>query len=92
MDYQRLQVTYNNGITHVMLNYPQKLNAFDIKMFNELKHISKRLKHCKTTKVVIISGANGNFSSGLDFSDFMKNKHAILKLLFKVFKRMPNLA
>ncbi len=60
------------NIFELLLNRPEKLNAFTWDSFLTLPAAVKELEE-KKAKVVILKGEGGNFSSGLDFKDFFTN-------------------
>ncbi len=55
-----------NKIANVRLSNPGRANSMDLDMFNELVIIGDRIARRKDCRAVIITGENGNFSSGLD--------------------------
>ncbi len=92
MDYQRIKVTRDEHVVTVRLNRADKLNGVDMIMFNELIHVSKALRNDRTLRAVILTGSEGNFSSGLDFKSMMKNKSFAARLLFKWLPGQSNRA
>jgi enoyl-CoA hydratase/carnithine racemase len=55
-----------NHIAEVTLNRPDKVNAMNWDVFDGLAAMGERLKTEKGLRAVILSGAGGNFSSGID--------------------------
>ncbi|CAH1397727.1 unnamed protein product [Nezara viridula] len=55
-------------VYHVELNRPEKLNAFNHRMFTELTHCFKALHKDEDCRVVLISAAGRLFTAGLDLS------------------------
>ncbi|OAN11464.1 enoyl-CoA hydratase [Photobacterium jeanii] len=92
MEWTRLRVEENSGIVTVELHRPDKLNALDITMFEELDKISSALKKRRDIRAVILKGAGGNFSSGLDIKSMATAKSSMLKLLAKWLPGNANLA
>ncbi|OCH05332.1 crotonase/enoyl-CoA hydratase family protein [Aliivibrio fischeri] len=92
MNYHHIQVEQQNGIMIVRLHRPKKLNAVNYPMFDELIHISCQIKQDRTIRSVILTGSEGNFSSGLDFTSIMKQKSHAMKLLFKLWPGNANKA
>lgn len=78
-----VQVTIENGIAYVQLNRPEKYNAINYLMFSELDKAIKRIKSNSRIRLVILSGAGGHFSSGLDVKSVMSAPMQAFKLLFK---------
>lgn len=71
------------GVVKVILNRPSKLNALDMKMFNESCEVATRLKEDKSVRVIILSGAGRAFCSGLDVVSVASNPFNFEKLLAK---------
>jgi enoyl-CoA hydratase/carnithine racemase len=63
-----------NGIVHVILNRPEKLNALDISMFHALKKAAMDLSIDPSVRVVILRGEGRAFSTGLDVKSILRNK------------------
>jgi enoyl-CoA hydratase/carnithine racemase len=66
----RVQVTVAAGIAEVVLNRPDKLNAWDGAMFAAVSAAGLRLKAEPGLRAVVISGAGRGFSAGLDTAAF----------------------
>lgn len=60
-----------NGVAVVTLNRPTKRNAVSLDMWRELAHIFRDLA-ASSVRVVILTGAGGNFCAGADISEFSK--------------------
>lgn len=69
-DYERLLVTVDDRIAHVVLDRPDRLNAVDAKMHGELATIFVRLNLDPDVDMIILSGAGRAFSAGGD-ADWM---------------------
>lgn len=80
------------GVATVVLNRPEKLNALNFQMFCELVKVQKRIRKDRSIRAVILTGAGGNFSSGLDIKSVMKAPLQAVKLLFKWLPGNANLA
>lgn len=63
-------VDADTGIQHILLNRPKRGNAFNLQMWAELKLIFDSIENDGTSKVAILSGSNGHFSTGMDLSVF----------------------
>ncbi|MDD9155320.1 crotonase/enoyl-CoA hydratase family protein [Aliivibrio sp. S4TY2] len=92
MNYQHLQVEQEDNILIVRLHRPEKLNAVNYLMFEELIDVSRKVKRDHTIRAVILTGSGDNFSSGLDFKSIMKQKSQAIKLLLKVWPGNANKA
>ena len=57
------------GLTTVMLNRPEKLNAISPRMHAELQEVCAQLRAETSTRVVIFTGAGRAFSAGADLKD-----------------------
>jgi len=55
-----------DGIAHVQLNRPDKLNALDLEMFEAIAQQASDLKQDKSIRAVILSGEGRAFCTGLD--------------------------
>ncbi|MEO1950803.1 crotonase/enoyl-CoA hydratase family protein [Thioclava sp.] len=56
------------GVAEVTLNRPEKKNAWTLEMFDALADAAQSLSQQKGLRAVILSGAGGCFSAGLDLS------------------------
>ena len=63
----RLQVE-ESGIATVLLDRPAKKNALDQVMFDGLESTLAELKHRDDVRVVVLSGAGGDFCAGIDLA------------------------
>ena len=61
-----LEIAVADGIAHVQLNRPDRKNALSLEMFEALAAAGERMKGESGLRAVIISGAGGDFCSGLD--------------------------
>jgi len=66
MDYQTLLVSREEGVTTVTLNRPERLNAFNTLMRQEITRIAEELKDDEETRVIVITGAGRAFCAGGD--------------------------
>lgn len=70
--YERLRVEQDPdlaGLLTVTLDRPEKLNALDIRLHDELQHLCTRLETDHTTRVVVLTGAGRAFSAGAQLGD-----------------------
>jgi len=88
--YIKLQIV--NGVAQVVIDRPDKYNALNFTMFKELDSVISELKKDLRVNVVILSGAGGNFSSGLDVKSVIQSPIQPIKLLFKWLPGNANLA
>lgn len=57
-----------SGLMTVTLNRPEKLNAINVQMHDDLQHVCRELQDDFETRVVIFTGAGRTFSSGADLT------------------------
>jgi len=66
----RVSVHIENGIADVRLNRPDKMNAIDAAMFEDLVEAGLGLRSDPTVRSVVLSGEGRAFCAGLDFGMF----------------------
>ncbi len=71
-DYQNVKVEIRDGIAWVILNRPEKRNAMNPKLHFEMDSALEQLEFDNDAKVVVITGAGGNFSAGQDLKEFFR--------------------
>lgn len=67
---QRVTCTVTDGIAEVRLNRPNKMNALDEPMFEELIATGVRVRDDPAIRAVVLTGAGRCFCAGLDFGRF----------------------
>ncbi|CAB9507574.1 Delta(3,5)-Delta(2,4)-dienoyl-CoA isomerase, mitochondrial [Seminavis robusta] len=90
---QRVTTTLqSNGIAHVQLNRPNKLNALDMAMFEAIAETAERLASDKSVRAVILSGQGRGFSAGLDVKSVAnpKNNNPLASIRTLLSKRHDN--
>lgn len=68
-------INYNlkeNGVLDIQLNRPNKGNSFDINTWEEFSEAFSLSKKEKNARVIVLSGSNSNFSTGMDLSVFVE--------------------
>jgi len=65
-----LVATESGGIAVVTLNRPSKRNAVSLGMWQQLRDIFSGLEARPDIRVIILTGAGGNFCAGADISEF----------------------
>ncbi len=69
-DYKTIIFREKAGIGFLTLNRPDRLNAINLKMIEELEDIFRKLEESETVRVLILSGAGEKgFCSGLDMKE-----------------------
>jgi enoyl-CoA hydratase/carnithine racemase len=71
--------TVTDGIAHVRLNRPEKLNALTLPLLDELIATARSLRKDRTLRAVVLSGEGSSFSAGLDFASVMKSPGGIAR-------------
>ena len=71
--------TVENGIAHVRLNRPDKLNALTLDILDDLVSTAHQLRRDKTLRAVVISGEGDSFCAGLDFASVLTSPAGIAK-------------
>lgn len=73
----RVQTSIDNHVAEVLLNRPEKHNALDMEMFDELAAAGERLSAERSVRAVVLAGAGDNFCAGIDLSIFSDPGDAI---------------
>jgi enoyl-CoA hydratase/carnithine racemase len=73
----RLQITIKDHVAEVLLDRPEKHNALDMQMFDDLAAAGSRLAADRSVRAVVLSGAGENFCAGIDLSIFSDPGDAI---------------
>jgi enoyl-CoA hydratase/carnithine racemase len=68
-----------DGIAHVRLTRPDKLNALTLETLHELIATAHALRKDKTLRAVVISGEGSSFCAGLDFGSVLKSPAGIVR-------------
>ncbi len=66
----RVTVTHNGPIAHVVLNRADKRNALDQAMLEAIAETIEQLSDARETRAVVLSGDGEAFCAGLDFMSF----------------------
>jgi enoyl-CoA hydratase len=69
MKYRELIVKREGALVTVTLNGPKSLNTLSVHMLRELKEVALSFQDDPGIRVVILTGASGVFSAGLDLKD-----------------------
>lgn len=67
---ETLETKIENGIGWIILNRPDKLNAINLKMLEELEEETKKLEENNEVKIIVFTGNGKAFSAGADISQF----------------------
>ncbi|KAI7875229.1 ClpP/crotonase [Lichtheimia hyalospora FSU 10163] len=68
--YEAVKVTvYPDGVAHVELNRPKKLNAFNDQMVRDVQRVFRDITHDKNVRAIVLSGAGRATTAGLDLAE-----------------------
>ena len=71
MEFDTLSVdAHNGGIISMRLNRPEKLNAVNMQMWEEVETFFKTVERDSGARVVVIEGEGRSFSAGMDLNVF----------------------
>ncbi|GAB4264729.1 MAG: crotonase/enoyl-CoA hydratase family protein [Pararhodobacter sp.] len=68
MSEPRVTIAIEDGIAEVTLNRPEKLNAFDLAMFQAVSDAGNRLAGEAGLRAVVLTGAGNGFCAGIDLA------------------------
>jgi enoyl-CoA hydratase len=71
MTYTTINTTLTDHIAHVALNRPDKANAMNQPMWQEIRAAMKWADETPAVRVVVIAGSGANFCSGIDLKMMM---------------------
>ena len=63
--------TMQDRVATITLNRPEKKNPLTFESYAELSDTFRRLRDCDDVRAVVMTGADGNFSSGGDVHDII---------------------
>lgn len=70
MAYETILYEVNEGVGTITLNRPDKYNAFNQQMYQELLDAQKKISRDARVRAVILTGTGKGFSSGQDLAEF----------------------
>lgn len=73
----RLQTAIEDHVAEVVLNRPDKHNAVDMAMFDELGEVGDALAANRFVRAVVLRGAGENFCAGIDLDVFSNSEAPI---------------
>ncbi|MDE1973034.1 MAG: crotonase/enoyl-CoA hydratase family protein [Hyphomicrobiales bacterium] len=68
MNYQTLAVSVADGVVNVALNRPDKSNAINRQMWDDIRNVFRDIDKLPAARAVILSGAGKHFSAGIDLA------------------------
>ncbi|TWT06780.1 enoyl-CoA hydratase [Planococcus sp. CPCC 101016] len=66
--YETIKTELQDGILTLILNRPDKMNAYTEKMSEELLHFYKEVNHNDNVRVIVVTGSGRAFCAGMDLS------------------------
>jgi 2-(1,2-epoxy-1,2-dihydrophenyl)acetyl-CoA isomerase len=89
MSYKTLTLNINKKAAFILLNRPERLNSFDLKLGEELSHVLETLSTNKEIRVIVLKGTGKGFCGGGDVKEMYhaKNKPQYLRDLTKVIHK-----
>lgn len=97
MEFETIIYQKQNNILEIILNRPERLNALNKKLSEELERAISEANKDNDVKVIIFSGKGKSFCAGADISeidfnsveeaeDFLKNAHALFNKIENIEK------
>ena len=85
MVYKTLQINIKDNVAYILLNRPQRLNSFDIKLGEELYTVLKEINAKPEIRAVVLKGTGKGFCGGGDVKEMhdAKDKSKFLRDLTK---------
>ena len=68
VEYETLLVERHDGVVTITLNRPERKNAINGQMWDDLLEVLREISESAADRVVVLTGANGEFCSGADLS------------------------
>lgn len=95
-DYETILFAAKGPVATLTMNRPDKHNACNGKMFEEIDHALSLVERDEGIRVVVITGAGDQaFSAGVDFSELdfenMKQSTAFIDIDARMFRRIENI-
>jgi enoyl-CoA hydratase/carnithine racemase len=69
LEFEYLKYHEDNGVAHLLLNRPEKVNALSMKMSDELYRAIVHVRDSRDLRVLVIRGAGNNFCAGDDLTE-----------------------
>jgi len=69
MTYENILFQIEDGVAHLTLNRPDKLNSFTVAMHKEVQDAIARIKADASVRVMVLTGAGRGFCAGQDLGD-----------------------
>lgn len=89
-----LQVRYDGNIAVMTMNYPERLNAFNMKMRTLMYERLLEIEANDACRAIVLTGAGGNFCAGGDISEMQRRRlieaRMRMDLPTRIFKQLVN--
>ena len=85
----RLQTAIDDRVAEVVLNRPEKHNAVDLAMFDELGELGASLGSDRSVRAVVLRGSGANFCAGIDLDIFGSSDAAIGAKTWRRWREHP---
>jgi 2-(1,2-epoxy-1,2-dihydrophenyl)acetyl-CoA isomerase len=69
MSYETISFTIDNGVARLVLNRPDRLNAFNVRMHGEVMDALSQLTANSKVRVLLLTGTGRGFCAGQDLSE-----------------------
>ncbi len=66
-------VTYDAGVSEIVLSRPQQLNSMTLEFFREFPSVISEIDNAGEARAIIISAEGNHFCAGMDLSVFQEN-------------------
>ena len=70
MNYETILLEVAEGVATITLNRPDKKNAMNPRMHEEMTHLLERLRYDDEVRVLVFTGAGDAFCAGMDIKEF----------------------
>ena len=67
--FETLEFTRDGHVAHLRLNRPDRLNAFSIRMWDEMLELGSAVRDDPEIRALVVSGNGRAFSSGIDTTE-----------------------
>jgi cyclohexa-1,5-dienecarbonyl-CoA hydratase len=89
---QCIQFRVDHDVARITLNRPEASNALSLAMLEEIDYAVGTLELNETVKIVIFSGSDKAFSSGLDIAEHTdENVYQLLEAFHQIIRRLNEL-
>ena len=89
MEHETIQINIKENIAYILLNRPERLNSFDIKLGEELYNVLKEINTKPEVRAIVLKGTGKGFCGGGDVKEMYnaEDKSKFLRDLTKAIHR-----